>query len=209
MSAGLDKYAEWIARLREWDRYASLSPQRPWHPGLDAEIAALPDEPADADGPGGAEAVLALKAALHLWNDNYQAAHDLVQHEENPTAYALHGIVHRREGDFDNAKYWFRRTGHHPAYDKLQVRASAWLGQLLSRNSLADPAAAQGLRQLERQGAWNPYLFADLVAMQARRDVGDEAVRSALEYVQHLEWLAFMRYLAGRLGLDWEALNLE
>ena len=29
--------------------------------------------------------------------------------------YYWHGIMHRREGDFSNSHYWFRKVGNHPA----------------------------------------------------------------------------------------------
>ncbi len=56
-----------------------------------------------------------VKAGLHLWNDDLDHAHILVQAlEGDPTADYWHAIIHRREGDWSNAGYWFRRVGEHP-----------------------------------------------------------------------------------------------
>ena len=41
---------------------------------------------------------------------DWQAAHEIVQHESSSLAAWLHGIVHTLEGDLDNARYWYRRA---------------------------------------------------------------------------------------------------
>ncbi len=62
------------------------------------------------------------KAALHLRNDDLDSCHRLIQDSETPDANYLHGILHRREKDFDNAEYWFRRVGSHPVARRLAAR---------------------------------------------------------------------------------------
>jgi hypothetical protein len=49
-------------------------------------------------------------ALAYLEQRNWQAAHRIVQREESPTAYWIHGIVHIIEGDLDNARYWYGRA---------------------------------------------------------------------------------------------------
>lgn len=208
---------EWIRiaeRLRTRPGFAPLTPTGVWHPGLDRDIAALPvdgldeaepgTEPASAASgahPGArAEAARALKAAFHLWNDHLQAAHDLVAHASDPASFALHGIMHRREGDYGNAKYWFRRTGDHPAFHGLPARVADIVRRRRREDGWHGDPVASALEMLASHGAWNPYLFVDAVAMQERR-VGGEETRAALEEVQHEELMAMIRYLAGRLGL--------
>jgi hypothetical protein len=47
---------------------------------------------------------------------NWEEAHKIAQScEGNADADWLHAIVHKIEGDADNARYWYRRTAH--AYD--------------------------------------------------------------------------------------------
>ncbi len=55
------------------------------------------------------------KTLAWLYLDELERAHDLCQSMDDPTGAALHAIVHRREGDFSNALYWWRRAGDHPA----------------------------------------------------------------------------------------------
>jgi hypothetical protein len=50
-------------------------------------------------------------AAGNIFVNDLGMAHDQVQSlEGNETAAYLHGIIHRREGDFENANYWFRQA---------------------------------------------------------------------------------------------------
>ena len=72
---------------------------------VDALIAAHPEISAH---PG-------LCAGLWLYIDDLHRSHTVSQHLETPTSAFWHAIMHRREGDFANSHYWFRKTGLHPA----------------------------------------------------------------------------------------------
>ena len=49
-----------------------------------------------------------VKAVSHLEAGDWQAAHEIVQRdEESPLACWAHGIVHIMEGDLPNARYWY------------------------------------------------------------------------------------------------------
>ena len=48
------------------------------------------------------------KAVTHLEAGEWQAAHEIVQRDEDsPLACWAHGIVHLMEGDLPNARYWY------------------------------------------------------------------------------------------------------
>ena len=47
--------------------------------------------------------------AMWLWHDFLDEAHQIAQADESPEGSWLHAIVHRREGDFSNSKYWYAR----------------------------------------------------------------------------------------------------
>ena len=52
------------------------------------------------------------RALAHLENGDWQAAHAIVQEDEDSRLFCwAHGIVHIMEGDRSNASYWYRRAG--------------------------------------------------------------------------------------------------
>lgn len=176
-----------------------LAPRHVWQSGLDEEIAELAarvpgDDPRNKEA---SQAVQAMAAALYLWNDSLESAHRIVQlFEYIPTFDLLHGIVHRREGDYANSRYWLRNAGHHPAYYGLQARAS----RLLEGKDWTevDAEAGSALNAMAEQGEWNPYLFLEAVAIRQSRDGGEEA-KEVLEQLQLLELRSIVRYLEGLL----------
>jgi hypothetical protein len=185
-----------ITKLKSRKSLPELSPDHIWHPALDHEIAAIPEEQLADGRPDGLLSAQAWKAALHLWNDSLDAAHELVEHMDTPTGTALHGIMHRRERDFDNAKYWLRLAGDHPAFHSLQSRTASFLQQqIFPAGPLRDVFS-----NMATQGSWNPYLFISAIAIQENR-IGDDAARALLENIQQLELEAVIRYLEGRIAV--------
>lgn len=59
-------------------------------------------------------------AALWLHNNFLDESHTISQEIETTAGSYWHGIMHRREPDAGNAKYWFRRVGPHPVIDELK-----------------------------------------------------------------------------------------
>lgn len=48
-----------------------------------------------------------------LWWDakgDWQKAHDLIDHLEDPVSAHIHAYLHRIEGDLWNARYWYSRA---------------------------------------------------------------------------------------------------
>ncbi|WEK55189.1 MAG: hypothetical protein P0Y55_03740 [Candidatus Cohnella colombiensis] len=195
-----------MADLREMGLYAALrarpglpplSPEHPWHPGLDLDIVALSESELAQEYPDGKQSAPAWKATLHLWNDSLNHAHDLVQYLDTLTGSVLHGIVHRRKGDFNNARYWLRHAGDHPAYHSLQSRSQVWLQQ----ERIPLTAIGKGIEAIRGQGSWNPSLFINIVEMQETQ-LGQLETSTLLEQLQQLELEAMLRYLGGRLSIN-------
>jgi hypothetical protein len=115
----------------------------------------------------------ACLAGLWLYGDDLDRSHRISQSLHGREGSYWHGLVHRREGDFPNAKYWFRRVGPHPIHETLAGRA-----RRLARD------AAEGAAFLRAQATWDPYAFVDLCAAAC---AGNGAV-DLCRRIQQQEW---------------------
>lgn len=59
------------------------------------------------------------RSGLWLLAGDLDRSHTISQNEGSSEGSFWHGIMHRREGDFGNAKYWFRRVGPHSILSDL------------------------------------------------------------------------------------------
>ena len=141
----MQSYSELVNRLL-MDDGECLRKLHPSEPGDSIAIRRV-REASDADLTGGNPAgplLPAVRAGLFYFFDALDEAHRLVQDLSGDLAAYWHGMVHRREGDFDNARYWFRRAGELPHFSQLHR------------------AASEESAVVARQITWDPYLFTGL-----------------------------------------------
>lgn len=93
----------------------------------------------------------AARAGLLLSAGELEEAHRIVQDFDTAEARYWHGIVHRREPDFANAQYWFRRLGHHAVFDQLASEAAG-----------EDLSGTVAVKHILKGGRWDPFRFIDL-----------------------------------------------
>jgi hypothetical protein len=125
------------------------------------------------------QAALGLISGLYLWNGSLESSHVISQDLENSTGSYLHGILHRIEPDYSNAKYWFRMAGGHPDGERLQQDTLNLLRESASINETL-------FQSFANQTGWNPALFTDMAAtFLQKRIAGKEG--SLLERIQAME----------------------
>jgi hypothetical protein len=107
----------------------------------------------------------ALHSALWLAHNFLDESHDISQELHTPTGSLLHAIMHRREPDAWNSKYWWKQVGRHPIFPRLAEEATQ-------------------LGYIQRGTGWDANQFVDDV--EAARGTGTDRER-LLEAVQHAE----------------------
>jgi hypothetical protein len=90
-----------------------------------------------------------LGAGLWLYVDELDRSHRISQGASDSTGSFWHGIMHRREGDFSNSHYWFRKTGHHPAMDGLDGYDGHAFVDEVETHYLEQPAKLVALQRAE------------------------------------------------------------
>lgn len=181
--------AETIEKLEAGNPLPTLVPQKAWSSELtDALESASLDELFDGESLKNTTFAEAIKSGLLLWNDALDESHNISQELENQTGSYWHGIMHRREPDYSNSKYWFGRVGTHPIFPALRERAL----ELFEGTQNPSDALTDIGQTLAAQEAWDAYQFIDWC--QAAEGDSDSDVTRFLQQVQAEEIKLLLAY---------------
>lgn len=192
MNAGYSStIASVVQKLETRDPLPPLAPSEEWDGQLtnrisDSSLEMLFDGQSIGDSTMGD----AVQSGLLLWNDALDASHTISQGIESRTGSYWHGIMHRREPDYSNAKYWFRRVGGHSIFPALRECAL----RLLQSGSTESDSLADYTEAIEGAEGWDAFRFVDWCEAADRDRSTPEAVKAFLQAVQVEEIKLLLHY---------------
>lgn len=126
-----------------------------------------------------------VEAVLGLRIGSIDRAHEIVQDGSTPMDRYLHGVVHRIEGDFWNAKYWFRQVDDS---ELLVSIGQEVLSTLESQNLLE---SSKSIKLFDERNRFTAQNLVDAQASLPKKPASNE--RALIEQIAQAEWNALWK----------------
>ena len=130
------------------------------------------------------------QAALYLYFDCFEEAHNIANdHEGSTEGNWIHAIVHRREPDAGNSRYWYAR-----------VNVPAKISGEIAREALAilkeQPVKELEplVQKLEKSKRWEPEAFVGLCDQFRKKDPSVPGY-GVLAKIQESEWRGLIAHI--------------
>ncbi|MFP6765807.1 MAG: hypothetical protein VB858_19405 [Planctomycetaceae bacterium] len=125
---------------------------------------------------------------INDWLDESHSCSQAIEGAGEGNGDYWHAIMHRREPDAGNARYWFRRVGDHACCGPLADIASQALEECHS------PAAELWMNRLGRTEMWDSAAFVDFC--QTAQEGSDPDLMQAARRIQWAEMLILLAHTA-------------
>ena len=176
-----DRYGPLVAKLLREARTFDLGPGKPVE-ALRGMLKALTVKELFQGQPIENEFMAnACLAGIWLYFDFLKESHAISQNIPSTTGSLWHGIMHRRETDYPNSKYWFEKVPTHPIYAPLQKAATG----------LAAPVPGAPTHLIHPARSWDSLAFVDLCQQHAGTHSPMESLCCG---IQRCEWELLFDY---------------
>ncbi len=126
-----------------------------------------------------------IEAVLGLRIGSIDRAHEIVQHGSTPMDRYLHGVVHRIEGDFWNAQYWFQQV------DDSELLVSIGHEVLSTLQSINLLRTSKSIKILDDQKRFSAHSLVDAQAALPKKSTSNE--RALIQQIAQAEWDAIWK----------------
>ena len=176
-----------IVKFQEREPLAPLVPDSVWNQQLANQIqnASLGDlfDGLSVTNSGFGECV---QSGLLLWTDALDVSHAISQRIHTKTGSYWHGVMHRREPDYSNSKYWLGRVGNHPIFPDLRQKSVDYL----ATNGAKSEALSDIASTIENNEDWDPFAFIDWCQVADRSN--DQGLpEDSVQFLQKLQTVEF------------------
>lgn len=124
------------------------------------------------------DAAAACLSGIWLLHNYLDQSHIISQDLHSCTGSFWHGIMHRRESDYGNAAYWFRKVGEHPVFDELVIQLNQGDADTIALGLICDEQ-------------WDPFAFIDLCAQASD---SANAITKLCQQITNVEWQLLFDY---------------
>ena len=130
------------------------------------------------------------QGALYLYFDCFEEAHTIANdHEGSAQGNWIHAILHRREPDAGNSRYWYARVN-------IPKKVSETIAQEALGILKVESKGLESLAQkLEKSKQWEPEVFVGLCDQYRKKDPSTPGY-GVLAKVQQAEWRGLLKLIS-------------
>ncbi len=126
------------------------------------------------------------KCLLLLWHDYMELSHHIADEERTTDFIYIHAMIHRREGDIYNSRFWFRHL------DMCHIVISNITKEV--RTYLTEKDETQLLDRFVKNDGWLPLEFLEEVSKASKLKPSDPFVK-LLRDIQTIEFTCWFKFI--------------
>ncbi len=126
------------------------------------------------------------KCLLLLWHDYMELSHHIADDERTTDFIYFHAIIHRREKDVFNSRFWFRQL------DMRHIVISDIAKEV--RTYLTEKGEIQLLESFVKDDGWIPLEFLEEINKALKMDSSDPFVKLLVD-IQTIEFACWFRFI--------------